>query len=401
MQALSCSCAVFLVAICGLLLRSQALVSAARSPNFETSDPNIESSEVSKEFLPVIAMLIGLLAAPLFLTIFLLMRTKPFFKTSVAFLFDRVEQIRAVAASRLSAWKTESARQSTFEMSAAVSSDASVAIEFTAKTAGESFPALPESHVVLDSQDQHARHVGTEAPRASLFLVDPDDLELADLEDGVSVTRPTELRDYFQRKIKSTAVSFLPDPGDLHLVDAESRISTTRSIVSDNSSQSRIRTQLRQHYADTIAAVQSPPFEVEPDYSPPQIAVPDLSPHFGRSVDSASRPWFSASFPESKFATVHDSRAPFEPSISAILTDRTVLTASIETVVRKLGPAFDIYVQRFKDCGLVGLEDVRGLNVESLSAELIQMKITRLKVHANRMARELINAAKKQPSNKE
>jgi hypothetical protein len=71
MQLLSSFSACALVAICGLLLRSQSLLSAARSPNFEPLDPSKESSNVSAELLPIIVLLITLLAAPAVLAIIL------------------------------------------------------------------------------------------------------------------------------------------------------------------------------------------------------------------------------------------------------------------------------------------------------------------------------------------
>lgn len=76
MQALSCTSAVVLVAICGLLLRSQALVSGARSPNFEPSDPDIESSSVSSELMPIIVLLSVLLAVPAIMAITLTIYSK-------------------------------------------------------------------------------------------------------------------------------------------------------------------------------------------------------------------------------------------------------------------------------------------------------------------------------------
>ncbi len=76
MQVLSCSSAGVLVAMCGLLLRSQTLISGARSPNFETSDPNIESSDISTELVPVIVLLIFLLAAPAIVAISLASKSK-------------------------------------------------------------------------------------------------------------------------------------------------------------------------------------------------------------------------------------------------------------------------------------------------------------------------------------
>jgi hypothetical protein len=64
MQVLACASAGVLVAIAGVLLRSQVLLSAARSPNFEKQDPSVESDGISNDLLPVILLLIGLLAAP-------------------------------------------------------------------------------------------------------------------------------------------------------------------------------------------------------------------------------------------------------------------------------------------------------------------------------------------------
>jgi len=65
---------------------------------------------------------------------------------------------------------------------------------------------------------------------------------------------------------------------------------------------------------------------------------------------------------------------------------------SIEAVVRGIGPAYDRYVQRFQDNGLHSLEDLSGMNAEALSDELIQMGITAIRLHANKMAQELVKA---------
>ena len=71
MQVLSCTSAGVLLAVCGLLLRSQALISGGRSPNFEVSDPSTESSGISQELNPIIVLLVILLSAPAILTIVL------------------------------------------------------------------------------------------------------------------------------------------------------------------------------------------------------------------------------------------------------------------------------------------------------------------------------------------
>jgi hypothetical protein len=76
MQILSCSSAGFLVAICGLLLRDQALISGARSPNFETKDPSIESKTLSSDLTVSIVFLIMLLAGPAVVTVILASKSK-------------------------------------------------------------------------------------------------------------------------------------------------------------------------------------------------------------------------------------------------------------------------------------------------------------------------------------
>jgi hypothetical protein len=80
MQVLSCASAGVLVAVCGLLLRSQALISGARSPNFELSDPGSESNGVSQELFPIIVILIGLISAPALITIGLAIHANSKFK---------------------------------------------------------------------------------------------------------------------------------------------------------------------------------------------------------------------------------------------------------------------------------------------------------------------------------
>lgn len=94
MQVLSCSSACALVAICGLLLRSQSLVSAARSPNFEYADPSTESIDVSTELVPVIVLLIILLAAPSVLAIILAIFAHSKFKTNAAQFQDHSNTIQ-------------------------------------------------------------------------------------------------------------------------------------------------------------------------------------------------------------------------------------------------------------------------------------------------------------------
>jgi hypothetical protein len=65
---------------------------------------------------------------------------------------------------------------------------------------------------------------------------------------------------------------------------------------------------------------------------------------------------------------------------------------SVEAVVRGIGPAYEVYVQRFQDNGLHSLEDLGDIGVEALCDELIQMGITAIRLHANKMAKELVKA---------
>ena len=66
---------------------------------------------------------------------------------------------------------------------------------------------------------------------------------------------------------------------------------------------------------------------------------------------------------------------------------------TLDTLLRAIAPAFEVYVQRFKDNGLESSEDFSGLDAQALSDELMRMKVTDIKVHANRMAREIIKAS--------
>jgi hypothetical protein len=76
MQVLSGSSAFCILAVCGLVLRSQALISAARSPNFAPSNPAVESSTLTLEMNAVIVLLVLFLATPAFLTMILMPRSQ-------------------------------------------------------------------------------------------------------------------------------------------------------------------------------------------------------------------------------------------------------------------------------------------------------------------------------------
>jgi hypothetical protein len=92
MQVLSCASAGVLVAVCGLLLRSQSLVSGARSPNFEISDPGSESNGVSQELIPIIVILIGLVSTPALIAISLAIHANSKFKKAALAIEHRANE---------------------------------------------------------------------------------------------------------------------------------------------------------------------------------------------------------------------------------------------------------------------------------------------------------------------
>ena len=49
-------------------------------------------------------------------------------------------------------------------------------------------------------------------------------------------------------------------------------------------------------------------------------------------------------------------------------------------------------MQRFADQGLHSIEDVSGMSAAALSDDLMKLGVTEVKLHANRMARELVQA---------
>jgi hypothetical protein len=210
LQFLSCSCACFLVAISGLLLRSLVLVSAGRSPNFEAADPDTESREVSKEILPIIVLLLTFLSCPLLLTIFFLVRSNPSVKNAAYFFFVKAKCIRDFFATRLfhfhsdSVERNKSRSDSDFEKSAAGSSQ-DVAIELSPNYTQSIVPTQPvflifngygESDHQLKPQDQGNLSRGAESVQSStvdrlhiqpLSALHSDDIELVNRDDDIEV----------------------------------------------------------------------------------------------------------------------------------------------------------------------------------------------------------------------
>jgi hypothetical protein len=153
MQVLSCSCAGCLVAICGLLLRSQTLVSAARSPNFETFDPGLESSDVSEELFPIIMLLIVFLAAPSMLTIYLLMRANTEFQSLVLVLVEKLDKMKTFLSS-LNMFHTQSTNLEENQ-----GSQQAVTIEFSPDTSSKDDLPLEGVGIATFNHDETSRSV--------------------------------------------------------------------------------------------------------------------------------------------------------------------------------------------------------------------------------------------------
>ena len=138
MQILSCSCAVVLVLICGLLLRSLVLISAARSPNFDTSNPSIERSSVSEELVPVVTLLIFLLTTPLILVIIMMIRQHLIAKKFAKSVDEASATSKRMSSPQLS--HSQSAIESSYHVG---SSQEVVAIDITSETTEIHVPSSP------------------------------------------------------------------------------------------------------------------------------------------------------------------------------------------------------------------------------------------------------------------
>jgi hypothetical protein len=136
MQVLSCSCAVVLVLICGLLLRSLVLISAARSPNFDTSNPSIERSSVSEELVPVVTLLIFLLTTPLILVIIMMIRQHLIAKKFAKSVDEASATSKRMSSPQLS--HSQSAIESSYHVG---SSQEVVAIDITSETTEKHIPS--------------------------------------------------------------------------------------------------------------------------------------------------------------------------------------------------------------------------------------------------------------------
>lgn len=138
MQVLACASAGVLVAIAGVLLRSQVLLSSARSPNFDKKDPSVESDGISSDLLPIILLLIGLLAAPTAIAILFGIFAHSKFKKAAQQVQENV--MKAAALAQESALKAAAIMQEGAQMAAeATNSVANAARRTSLGSAGESF----------------------------------------------------------------------------------------------------------------------------------------------------------------------------------------------------------------------------------------------------------------------
>jgi hypothetical protein len=135
LQVLACSSTLCLLAISGLLLRSHVLISAARSPNFMSSDPGLENDGPSNELSVIIGLLIFLLAAPAFVAIILLPSAQSAFRDIFAELRN-TELFRSVFENTpfKTQSKTPEAQSSSEALNTAAASKGSENISFEIQT---------------------------------------------------------------------------------------------------------------------------------------------------------------------------------------------------------------------------------------------------------------------------
>jgi hypothetical protein len=195
-QVLSSFSACALVAICGLLLRSQSLLSAARSPNFDSIDPSIESSSVSTELIPIIVLLIMLLVAPAILAIVLAL---------MKWFRSRTSDSQHLSSTEVSAHHAPSASVDPsldlFANEAAILAD-NIPVQM--------IPEVCAS--IISNQSDSVPHVNLNDPFRSLNQrCSPSAAETN--TDGRYITQPiSHSSDSVSTFIESTGVLLLPDP---------------------------------------------------------------------------------------------------------------------------------------------------------------------------------------------
>ncbi len=260
-----------------MLLRSLVLLSAGRSPNFQTDDPDTESREVSKEILPIIMLLITFLSCPIILTIFLLVRTIPSVKNAACFFVVKAKRIQYFFAKRPFHFHSNSVVEynksrshSDFDKSA-VGSSQDVAIELSPNYAQRIVPTQPESLNLishsngvsghqLKPQDQGNLSRGAESVQASpvdrlhsqpLSSLHSDDIESVDPDDEIKVDdRDGAVLPSMQSPIDIELVD--PDD-DMEEVDRDGAV--LPSMQPPISFQRRLKTrQARQHFTDMFAS---------------------------------------------------------------------------------------------------------------------------------------------------
>ena len=127
--------------------------------------------------------------------------------------------------------------------------------------------------------------------------------------------------------------------------------------------------------------------------SPIPTAAPALAPSFTSATS------FSAPAPAPAAAS-HALAAASAPSTCATALLDPAAAPSIDTVLRSLGAVYEVYIEPLK-ANVSSLDDFSGMDANAVSDELMRMKVTEVKTHANRMAKALLNKSEAAANKKE
>jgi hypothetical protein len=233
MQVLSCASAGVLVAVCGLLLRSQSLISGARSPNFEISDPGSESNGVSQELIPIIVILIGLISAPAFITIGIAIHANSKFKKAALAIEQKTnEAALSMRRASMNVLGQENNSQSQVYSGQIESKDIQskqslpAAEESSAATGPWRLPDPPFDEVGNDDLPYGA----AEKPLYVQVSELKKQLEVSQLENALLHFKITNLRDISMQQPLSFSPAALPIPADSVGSAVQSRLADETSL---------------------------------------------------------------------------------------------------------------------------------------------------------------------------
>jgi len=234
MQVLSCASAGVLVAVCGLLLRSQALISGARSPNFELSDPGSESNGVSQELFPIIVILIGLISAPALITIGLAIHANSKFKKAASAIEQKVnEAALTMRRTSMNILGQEDNSQSQVYTGQVESKDIqskqslSAAEESSAATGPLRLPDIP----LDEGGNDDLPHGAAEKPLSVQVSELKKQLEAAQLENTLLHFKSTNLREIPMQQPLSFSPAALPITADSVGSAVHSRLADETSLI--------------------------------------------------------------------------------------------------------------------------------------------------------------------------